>query len=116
VPAATDSATILQAIIAHLNKKINPITRQLSTLKNACLQHETLNPEDRYNFLWGNPKYDHHLEDNTSKQYELFRNQREIAAFGGQYHYDANNRITPGSNPAHIEADQQFDLNVANIE
>jgi hypothetical protein len=106
-PAATDSASILQAIIAHLDKKIDPITRRLSALEDARTQPQTL--DDGHNYMWGQPEYDHRSEDDTPEQNEMLKRQREIAEHAGQFHYDANNRITPGPDPAHFVPDPEFD-------
>jgi hypothetical protein len=87
MPAASDSAALLQAIMAHLDKKIDPLTRRLATLEEVQDLNPRLN-EGGYNYLWGGLEYDHHSKDNTPEQNKLLR---EIAEKQGQYHYDANN-------------------------
>ena len=69
-PAASNSAALLQAIMVHLDKKIDPLTHRLTTLEevqdpNPCLD------KGGYNYLWGGPEYDHHSEDNTPEQNKL---------------------------------------------
>jgi hypothetical protein len=101
--------------MAHLDKKIDPLTCRLTTLKEAHNPNPHLD-EGGYNFLWGEPEYDHRSEDNTPEQNQMLQMQREIAErHQGQYHYDANNQIVPGPPPLDKEFDEEYEQYTRNM-
>jgi hypothetical protein len=70
--AATDSTTMLQAILTHLDTKLDSKLGVISRRLNAL--------EDSHNPTWLT-KFDTYLEDNTSKQNAALTNLHVIRAY-----------------------------------
>jgi hypothetical protein len=93
--AATDSAAMLQAILAHLDTKLDSKLGAISRRLNAL--------EDSHNPTWPTD-FDTYLEDNTSEQNAALANLHAIRAYETTQGYDNNNHLPDYGDPDFVPA------------